>query len=202
MNRQHQNQDHVLERSPHVRQNFLASAKFLLQWLKFGLECLLNALRQVKDSGKVVSVLRFVVKDPGEVVSVLRFVSKSFISLRKHHTQADETLRLFGVTHVLGLGAGELFAVQEIYWGRAYERLQGFVAQPGWTAFDVGANTGVYTVQQARRGSYVYAFEPNPDCYRRLLKSVRFNNLESRVTAVQCALGAAAGPAELIIPGQ
>lgn len=202
MNRQYQNQDHVPQRSPPVQQNFLTSAKFLLQWVKFGLEWLLNALHQVKDSGEIVRALRFAVKDPGEVVSMLRFLSKSFSSLRKHHTQADETLRLFGVTHVLRPGAGELFAVQEIYWRRAYERLQGFVAQPGWTVFDVGANTGVYTVQQARRGAYVYAFEPNPDCYRRLLKSVRFNNLEGRVTAVQCALGATAGPAELIIPGQ
>lgn len=66
--------------------------------------------------------------------------------------------------------------------------------------FDAGANTGVYAVQQARRGARVYAFEPNPDCYRRLRKAVAANGLEDRVTALNCALGAAAGSVELIVP--
>jgi FkbM family methyltransferase len=73
--------------------------------------------------------------------------------------------------------------------------------QTGWIVFDVGANAGVYTIQQARRGARVYAFEPNPDCYRRLQKSVRLNNLESRVAAANCSLGVAAGSAELLAPG-
>jgi FkbM family methyltransferase len=75
------------------------------------------------------------------------------------------------------------------------------VPQTGWIVFDVGANAGVYTIQQARRGARVYAFEPNPDCYRRLQKSARLYNLESRVTAANCALGGQAGSTELVIPG-
>ena len=63
-----------------------------------------------------------------------------------------------------------------------------------------GANSGVYTVQQARRGAHVYAFEPNPDCYRRLHKSVQLNGLDSRVSAADYALGATAAAAELIVP--
>jgi FkbM family methyltransferase len=139
-----------------------------------------------------------------EVVSVLRFVFKALIWQLKGslNAQADETLHLRGVKHVLGLGTGEPFALPEIYWAKSYERLQDFAPQPGWTVFDVGANSGVYTVQQARRGAHVYAFEPNPDCYRRLQKSVRVNNLESRVTAANVALGAAAGSAELLVPGR
>jgi FkbM family methyltransferase len=75
------------------------------------------------------------------------------------------------------------------------------VPRPGWTVLDVGANTGVYAVRQARRGARVYAFEPNPDCYRRLQKAVRANHLESRVTPVNRALGATVGSAELLLPG-
>jgi hypothetical protein len=79
MNRQHQNEHGVLQRSPHVAQNFSAGAKFVLQWVKFALEVLLNTIRLVKDLG--------------EVVSVLRFVSKFlYCNFRKHRAQADETL--------------------------------------------------------------------------------------------------------------
>jgi len=46
------------------------------------------------------------------------------------------------------------------------------------------------------------AFERYPDCYRRLRKSVRINKLESRLTAANCALGAAAEAAELFVPGR
>jgi FkbM family methyltransferase len=114
--------------------------------------------------------------------------------------QRDETLRLQGVTHVFGLGTGELLTPQEVYWVRGYDRLPDFVPQPGWIVFDVGANAGVYAVQQARRGAHVYAFEPNPDCYRRLQKSVRANNVEHHVMAINYALGATAGSADLLVP--
>jgi FkbM family methyltransferase len=151
----------------------------------------------------VVNTFRLAI-GPGEVLGVLRFVFKELISQlkRSSNPQADETLRLQGVQHVLGLGTGELYILQEIYWDRVYERLEDFVSQSGWTVFDVGANSGVYTVQQARRGAHVYAFEPNPDCYRRLRKSVGLNNLENRVTAANCALGAVAGCAQLLVPGR
>jgi hypothetical protein len=106
---------------------------------------------------------------PAEAASVLRFFWKALIwrLARPSGANEDETLRVTGITHVLGLGSGELFIPQEIYWETAYERLADFVTQACWVVFDVGANAGVYAVQQARRGSHVYAFEPNPNCYRR-----------------------------------
>ncbi len=155
---------------------------------KILLRCLLNTLRLASGPAEVASVLRFFFK-----ALVWRLGGSS-------DTERNETLRLQGVTHVLGLGTGELLNPQEIYWEGGYDRLRDFVPQPGWIVVDVGANTGVYAVQQARRGARVYAFEPNPECYRRLQESVRANNLEDRVTAVNCALGAAAGSAELLVP--
>jgi FkbM family methyltransferase len=150
--------------------------------------CLLNTIRLATG--------------PAEVASVLRLLFKFLIWRLKGSSRAerDETLRLQGVTHVVGLGTGELLVPQEIYWERGYDRLQEFVPQPGWIVFDVGANTGVYAVQQARRGAQVYAFEPNPDCFRRLRKAVQANDLESRVMAVNRALGATAGTAQLVVP--
>ena len=140
---------------------------------------------------------------PTEAASVLRLFFKLLVwRLRgSSNAEQDETLRLHGVTHVLGLGTGELLTPQEIYWEGGYDRLPDFVPRAGWIVVDVGANAGVYAVQQAQRGARVYAVEPNPDCYRRLQKSVRANDVEGRVLAVNCALGATAGSAELLVPG-
>ena len=139
---------------------------------------------------------------PAEVAGVFRFLFRLLLWRLRGSSgeEQDQTLRLQGVTHVVGLGSGELLTPQEIYWESGYDRLPDFVPQPGWTVLDVGANSGVYAVRQARRGARVYAFEPNPDCYRRLQKSVRANHLEDRVTATNCALGAVTGIAELSVP--
>jgi FkbM family methyltransferase len=148
---------------------------------------LLNTLRLAKGPAETARVLRLFVK-----VLVWRLAGRS--------GQQDETLRLQGVTHVFGQGTGELLIPAEVYWNGGYDRLADFVPQAGWIVFDVGANAGVYTVQQARRGAYVFAFEPNPDCCRRLRTSIRLNNLEGQVTATGCALGAVSGSAELRVP--
>ena len=151
--------------------------------------CLLNTVRLASGPTEVMRVLHLFLK-----AVVWRLTGSA-------NADRDETLRLQGATHFLGLGTGELLSPQEIYWDRGYDRLPDFVPRPGWIVLDVGANAGVYAVRQAGRGAYVYAFEPNPGSYRRLRKSVRANNLESRVTAVNCALGATAASAELLVPG-
>jgi FkbM family methyltransferase len=159
-----------------------SKVKVLMLW------CLLNTLRLATSLGEMASVLHFFLK-------ALRWRRT-----RSTGTVQDEILCVQGVKHVLGLGTGEIFHLLEIYRFQAYDRLEDFAPQPGWIVFDVGANSGVYTVQQTRRGTQVYAFEPNPDCYRRLQKSVRLNDLDNRVSAANYALGATAGVAELIVP--
>jgi FkbM family methyltransferase len=149
--------------------------------------CLVNTLRLARG--------------PREVAGVLGLLGKALLwRLSGATAPADQTLRLQGVAHVVGLGTGELLLPQEIYWERGYDQLADFVPRPGWTVIDAGANTGVYAVQQARRGARVFAFEPNPDCFRRLRKAVQANGVEDRVIAFDRALGAAPGPARLFLP--
>jgi hypothetical protein len=103
---------------------------------------------------------------PGELASVLGFFFKALAWHFKGSPGEDQdaSLRIQGVTHILGLGTGEILTPQEIYWKRCYDRLPDFIPRSGWIVFDVGANTGVWAIQQARRGAHVHAFEPNPDC--------------------------------------
>lgn len=59
---------------------------------------------------------------------------------------------------------------------------------------DVGANVGAYTVLAcAAVGARVYAFEPVPSTFSRLLDNVRLNRAEHRVQCVNKAIGDAPG---------
>jgi len=67
----------------------------------------------------------------------------------------------------------------------------------GMTVVDIGANEGIYTLHSGLAvGSFgkVYAFEPVPDTYQRLLKHIRLNNT-SNVLAFPFALADTEGVA-------
>jgi precorrin-6B methylase 2 len=62
------------------------------------------------------------------------------------------------------------------------------------TAFDVGANDGVYTLYFLARSTAhkIYAFEPSPDCLRELEENLALNNLagDKRLEIVAQMVGA------------
>ena len=65
---------------------------------------------------------------------------------------------------------------------------------------DVGANLGSYTILAASvAGARVYAFEPIPSTYERLLDNVRLNRLEQRATCFNQGIGA--GPGTIAFTG-
>jgi len=68
--------------------------------------------------------------------------------------------------------------------------------RPGDIVVDVGANFGWYTTllaQTVGEAGRVYALEPVPTVYERLLENLRLNNLQDRVTAVQSAVADTSG---------
>lgn len=67
---------------------------------------------------------------------------------------------------------------------------------PGDIAIDCGANVGKFTVPMAHTGAEVYAFEPNPDAHRELVKvTAAFPN----VKVIQAAVTSRAGPIKLFL---
>lgn len=59
---------------------------------------------------------------------------------------------------------------------------------------DIGANVGSYTVLSAGViGAQSYCFEPVPQTYERLVSNIKLNNLESKVTPFNLALGESKG---------
>jgi len=94
---------------------------------------------------------------------------------------------------------GDDWVCTQIYWkglsGYEPETVPVFLrlATSAQVIFDVGAYVGFYTVLAAvaNPSARVYAFEPHPNAYGRLLRNVRINNLVN----VEC-LQAAAGDAD------
>ena len=65
--------------------------------------------------------------------------------------------------------------------------------------FDAGANCGFFALTQASANArlQIVCFEPHPATFQRLQKNVALNHLETRITAVQAAVGSASGVCEL-----
>ena len=74
--------------------------------------------------------------------------------------------------------------------------------RPGDVALDLGANQGFFTCYAAHRGAKVYAFEPNPESYERLLSNVESNGLKDRVVAKPWAITDHDGRAELKVSNE
>lgn len=65
--------------------------------------------------------------------------------------------------------------------------------QPGAVVVDVGAYTGLYAIAARQRGAAVYAFEPNPANYERLLQNVQNNPAGGLLSCYHAAAGAKQG---------
>ena len=92
--------------------------------------------------------------------------------------------------------SGELTTYLEIFHRSSYDF--SFDTRPGDTVFDVGANIGVFSISQAQKlgAGRVYAFEPDPRAYTRLLRNLEANHVNN-VISVPKAVWNSAGRAQL-----
>jgi FkbM family methyltransferase len=67
------------------------------------------------------------------------------------------------------------------------------VLKPDHIAIEVGSNIGTLTVPMAKLCKKVYAFEPQPENYKLLLRNIKDNDLDDKVCSVLAALGSHAG---------
>jgi FkbM family methyltransferase len=115
-------------------------------------------------------------------------------------TDQDALIHLYGARHVVDLLGSEIYVLDEVYRELLYDRVADFVPRAGWTAVDVGANVGMFAIRQARRGAHVYAFEPNPSCYKRLSRAVVENGRTGDVSIFNYAVGQTIGVGALSVP--
>ena len=151
-------------------------------------------------SERALSLYR-IAGNTAERLSVAAFILKYLITWLDpaNAAHAETDLSLQGLKFRVGLRGAQTYALKEICLDRVYEKAFDFVPRHGWIVFDVGANVGIFTAQQASRGAHVYAFEPNPNCYERLRKTIANNRLDERVTAFNCAVGSACCTGQLVV---
>ena len=95
-----------------------------------------------------------------------------------------------------------------LYWrGRAGYESETLGLLPGLVAnaevfFDIGANTGIYSLLAARANPSlrIWAFEPLAETYKQLERNIALNGIENRVIPVHAAVGSSPGEAEFFVP--
>jgi len=76
------------------------------------------------------------------------------------------------------------------------------IFQPGFVAFDVGANVGSHSLimsDRAGEDGKVFSVEPNPKAYQRLLENITLNKL-SNIEVLCCAFSDIPGENKLFVP--
>jgi FkbM family methyltransferase len=96
--------------------------------------------------------------------------------------------------------------LEKDYWLGTYESdLQASIndlIEPGWTAFDVGANIGFVSLLFAKkleRSGKIFAFEALPINLDRLQTHVEINALDSRIDVIPAAVTASSKPVQFLI---
>lgn len=102
-------------------------------------------------------------------------------------------LRFKDMSLTINEADSQLASYFEIAVEHIYDQSPAVVAKPGWTVVDVGANIGVFSVCQARRGARVFAYEPHPRAFANLASNLRANGVESLVSCVNAAVSNSEG---------
>jgi FkbM family methyltransferase len=127
----------------------------------------------------------------GNPLHVLR--KRMFADRRDLMTIVDKAS---GINCVCNVGSYHIFG--ETWYSRVYD-VPGLPIRPGDVVLDVGANQGFFTCYAASKGAIVYAFEPVPESYRRLVHNIERNGFADRVTAVQCAVSDRDESSEMLV---
>jgi FkbM family methyltransferase len=97
---------------------------------------------------------------------------------------------------------GDDYIVNQIFWKKVYEPETAPVffrlAQKARITLDIGAHVGFYALLagHANRAGQVYAFEPLPKTYERLIENIALNRLLN-VRGIASAMGTRTGSAEI-----
>lgn len=141
-----------------------------------------------------VELLLHVADWRGRLILVAYLVRRTLGRVSRDRTL---TVRMRDITMTFTEGSSELTPYLEIVIHGIYDRNTDLVPAAGSTVVDVGANIGIFTVVQARRGAKVVAIEPHPGAFGMLVENVRQNHVAERVVPVNSAIGRTAGTAWL-----
>lgn len=94
--------------------------------------------------------------------------------------------RASGVGCLCSLNSHHMFS--EVWYTHVYD-VNGVPIRPGDVVLDVGANQGFFSCYAAQKGAKVFAFEPVPELFDRLVFNTRRNGFADRVKVFPWAIG-------------
>ena len=69
----------------------------------------------------------------------------------------------------------------------------------GCNVLDIGANRGLFTAFCGVNGAHITAYEPHPEAYKSLVRTIQLNGIENQVSAIEAAVWIYSGTTKLDI---
>ena len=124
-----------------------------------------------------------------------------FFRLTKKKVLAKLNVQIFGISYEVTPGHGELDIIYHTNVLKEYMQFPEFIPAEDSLCIDVGANIGSAALAWARtsRVRKIFAFEPHPETYRRLLRNIELNGAKGVIIPRQIAAGGKDGEVRLFI---
>jgi len=107
----------------------------------------------------------------------------TFFNRMKENSHDEDSVVFFNDNFKLLCSNNDLHAVAETCITEDYQKYKSLKILPDQIVFDVGAHIGSFSIYAASKGALVYAFEPDPKSYAKLLKNINLNSFQNKITA-------------------
>lgn len=107
-------------------------------------------------------------------------------------------LTIAGLRFWIKASSGDLGFVLEVICRKSYEVAPEFICRSGDVCVDVGAHIGCFSLScfQANKTGSIFAIEPHPETFGRLVKNIRLNQADN-IIPVHAAISSRSGNIEL-----
>ena len=134
------------------------------------------------------------------LISADRFANPIHILRKRMFANSKDTMTIIDkaskVSCFCNVGSYHMFG--ESWYSHVYD-VPGVPIRPNDIVLDIGANQGFFTCYAASKGAIVYAFEPVPALYERLIHNVSKNGFTQQVTVIPRAVSDYSGTAEMMV---
>ncbi len=131
----------------------------------------------------------------------LKFCAYVLSNARRRANRSGSSERLVEFRHAsvyFGVGAGELRSYIEVFLEDDYDIAKISRQYSGGVIVDVGANIGIFSLAASQnfQNAEIYALEPHPDAYSRLVENLKLNGADN-VRPLNRAVCSMSGPVRL-----
>lgn len=159
--------------------------------------------RGIPDLMRIVDIIKFfAVLTPLNKVRLAVYITFALLyKFTKTKALPKLKVQVHDVSYEVTPGHGELDIIYHTNVLKEYMQLPEFIPQEDTLCIDVGGHIGSTSLAwvRAARVSKIFAFEPHPETYKRLLRNIALNRATRIIFPQQTAVGAKDGAVRLFI---